>query len=35
MHGFPAWFLYAIAYWPLIVGIVLGVIGQLVWVAVR
>lgn len=31
MHGFPVWFLWVLWYWPLILGITLGAIGQIVW----
>lgn len=34
MHGLPAWFLWVLWYWPLILGVVLGAIGQVIWRAV-
>lgn len=33
MHGFPEWVMYVIVYWPLIVGVLAGGIGQLIWSA--
>ena len=33
MHGFPTWILLMIEWWPLILGVLVGVIGQIIWKA--
>lgn len=30
-HGFPMWFMLLLFWWPLLLGVLLGVVGQFVW----
>lgn len=35
MHGFPVWVGLLFEYWPLVLGLLLGGIGQVAWIVMR